>query len=76
MWLVPFFAKNVLASTLNICVSVAVYITPAVASVKIIVLLIQKKLLPSYPAVVNYFPKKFANDQAIVEMNLKILRYI
>lgn len=49
---------------------------PVVASVNTVEPTIQKKLIHSYPEVLNYLLKKLANDLAIAEKDSAILRYI
>lgn len=53
----------------------AAQITPVVASISITELLIQKKFLQSYLELVTVLLKTFENDQAIFELNSKILRF-
>lgn len=54
----------------------AAHIPPTAYSVNITKLLIQMKLLRTCPEVVKNLLKKIANDQAIAEMESKILCYI
>lgn len=76
MWVLPFFVKNVFSMKRNSHMSAAALITSVVALVNISEPLIPKKHLQSYPKIINYLPKKFANDQAAAGMDIKILPYI
>lgn len=68
-----FSVKTAKASTLNNRISAATHITSAAASVQSAERLRKKKLLRAYSEVVNYLVKKFANYQAIAEMESAIL---
>lgn len=70
------FVKNALATTLNGRMYATAHINPVVALDNTPESLIEKKLLRSYPKVVDYFLKKIARDQAIAERDSKILRSI
>lgn len=74
MRVLSFFVKNSLALTLNNCMLAGTNITTAAGSVHSVEPLRQKKLLWSYPKIVKYLLKEFANDQAIVQINFSILR--
>lgn len=76
MFLFPFFVKNGLATIGNSRMLAAAHINPFSASVNTTEPLIQNKLLQSYLEVVNYFRKKFLNDQAMAKMIFKVLRSI
>lgn len=75
MWVLPFFFRNALATTFISRRFAAAYITPVVALNNITEPLIQKKLLQLYPEIFNYLLKKFANHQAIAEMDFTNLCY-
>lgn len=72
----PFFVTDTLATTVNCHMSAATRIKPVVDSVNTTEPLIKKKLLQSYPEVVNYLLRKFVSDQMIAKMDYKTLRYI
>lgn len=76
MWVLPFFEKKALATALSTHMSVADHNNPVVVSVNTADLLIHRKLLQSYPEVMTYFLKKFANDQEKAEIDSKLLCYI
>lgn len=71
----PFFVKNALATTSNTRMSTATNIAPAVASVQLAELLGQKQLIWSYLEAVNVLLMKFANNQAIADMDAAALHY-
>lgn len=75
MWRLSFFVENSLVLILNIHMSAAVNIAPAVAFVHSTKHLRQKMLHPSLPEVVNYLLKNIANYKAIAEMYSAILCY-
>lgn len=72
MWVLLFFVKA-LASNLNSHLSSATNNAPAVTTVQLAEPLKQKKLLWSYPKVVNYLPKMFTYDQAIAKVDFAYL---
>lgn len=74
-WVLLFFAKNALASSLNSCMLAANNIAIAVVSAPSAMPLKQKKLLWSYLNALSYLLTKFASDSAIAEMDFPILRY-
>lgn len=65
MCVLPFFAKNALATTINCRMSTSAHPTLVYAPVNTTELPIQKTLLQSYPEIVEYFLKKILNDQKI-----------
>lgn len=75
LWVLQNFVKNGLATTLNSRKSPTTHIASVVALVTTIKPTTQKKFLCSYPEVVNYVLKKFANDKAIAEIDCTILRF-
>lgn len=75
MWVLPFFGKHALPSTLNGRMSQTTHIASVVASLYTAEPTTQKNPLCSYLEAVNYLLKKVANDQAIAEMDPAMLRY-
>lgn len=75
MWVLPFFVMIALATTINIHMFAAAYITPVVTLVSTTEKLILKKLLGSCGEVVNYLVKKFAHYDVTAEMDSTVLRY-
>lgn len=67
MWEFIFLVKNALSSTCNSYMSADTRIALAFASVYLAEPLGQKKVLRSYPEVVNYLLEKFASEQAIAQ---------
>lgn len=72
IWLLPFFVKNILATTLNSRMPTAAYINLVAASVSTTEPLIQKHSQRQYPKVVNCLLMKLANYEAIAELDSKI----
>lgn len=76
IWVLPFFVKNALATTLCSHTSVSADNTLDISSNSTAKTLIQKKHLWSYSIAGNYHLKKFANNHAIDRMDSRISRYI
>lgn len=64
-WVLLFEVKNTLAPTLKRHMSEAAHINPVFTSANTSKLLMQKKLLQSYPGVVNFSLKISGNEEAI-----------
>lgn len=75
IWFLPIIVKNTFASTLNSCMSAAMYITPVVALDNIVEVVREKKLLRSNPVVIDYILKIFSNDETVAEMYSLMVRY-
>lgn len=73
IWILSFFAKNKLESTLCSRLSAATDIAPSVAPVLSAEPLRESLLLQSYPEVADYLFKTFANDQTVTGIDSAIL---
>lgn len=63
MWVLPFFVKNALTTTLNSPMSSAAHINPDIASVNTTEVLLLKKLLRAYPKVVYYLSRSLQTSK-------------
>lgn len=76
MWLLLYFVKNVIETTLKSHMSAAAHITQLSPRLAPLNRWSNKNPLRSNPEILNYFVQKCANNKAIAEMNSKIYRYI